>query len=100
MPKGVYPRKKRHYRAHAVKRSPFASRDALIRSLREQVVKGRAFELFYRPHEYGVGHNRVRVWRTDWPGDCFEILSPKEFDCLTTVCQKFNISLLQADDED
>jgi hypothetical protein len=63
----------------------------------QAVVK--PFELKYRPHEYGPGHNRVRVWRTDWSGDCFEILSTQEFDQLTKVCQRFNISLLEADDD-
>jgi hypothetical protein len=91
MPKGVYQRKKRYYR-----RGQPVTVDKIRKAVEERRV---VIQLQYRPHEYGPGHCRVRVWRTDWPGDCFEVLSHQEFDLLTKMCQRFNISLLEADDD-
>lgn len=93
MPRGVYQRKKRHYR------TPREVTKKLRRPWDKIIPEVKPFELKYRPHEYGPGHNRVRVWRTDWSFDCFEILSTQEFDQLTKMCQRFNISLLEADDD-
>lgn len=90
---------RRYFRARTAKRSPFTSRDEQIRKLKEEIKKGRSIEFGYRPHEFGPGHCRVRVWRSDWPGDCFEVLSQQEFLQFRVFCDRFSLVLKEAEDD-
>lgn len=49
----------------------------------------------WRPHMAGV----VRVWRSDWFGDQFELMTEKDFANLRSVCKRFNIGLSQIDED-
>lgn len=40
-----------------------------------------------------------RVWRTNWSGDQFEVLSEKEFFMLQFFCRHFSIALREEIDE-
>lgn len=62
-------------------------------------MKTKSIALYYRPHEYG-GEDRKRVWRHDWAGDMFEILSTEQFAHLKELCKLFSIPLTEAFDED
>jgi len=39
-----------------------------------------------------------RVWRNDWGGDMFEVLTADEFDQLKHLCSRFSIRLIEIDD--
>lgn len=56
-------------------------------------------EWHYRPHETG-GDQRMRVWRNDWSGDQFEILTTKDFAKLQELAARLNIPLEQASEDD
>lgn len=62
-----------------------------------QLATAQKLELYFRPHEYG-GLNRVRVWRNNWGGDQFEILSRAEFETLRAICMRFAIPMIEQED--
>ena len=41
-----------------------------------------------------------RVWRTDWQGDQFEVLSKGEFEKLQFFCRCFSIVIREAEADD
>lgn len=43
---------------------------------------------------------RYRVWRDDWSGDQFEVLSAEDFNKLNNMCKRFSILLEEHFDED
>lgn len=70
------------------------------RTYRKRVVKKPAatpqpLSFGWRPHMAGV----VRVWRSDWFGDQFELMTEKDFADLRRVCKRFSIVLNQADED-
>ena len=68
--------------------------DYMARAQLRQPAESRR-ELVWRPDR-----QEYRVWRTTWAGDQFEVLSDQEFAALQRICQRFNIPLTEADDED
>lgn len=50
----------------------------------------------WRPHEEGF----FRVWRNDWHGDVFEVMTTSQFESVRYVCARFNIQFFEATDED
>lgn len=96
MPRGVYNRKnsKPRTQAHAQKRG-----QALAQRLNRETI------LEHMPKIYFVedlGFGRYRVGRTDWPGDCFNLVPRAEFDIFRRVYDGLNMPLLDKthDDED
>lgn len=62
------------------------------------VAMAMPLEFEWRPHEYG-GQNRVRVWKSTWGGDQFEVLTQHEFAAFQSMCHRFSIMLTKADEE-
>lgn len=56
--------------------------------------------LRWRPHEVGGAVKDIRVWRNNWTGDTFEILTVSQFNELSRFCKMFNIPLVDYTDED
>lgn len=57
--------------------------------------KPNTIQLFWRVGD----HNTRRVWRSDWPGDTFEILSTEEFAEVKWVCGRFSFLLTEAEED-
>lgn len=55
-------------------------------------------KLLYRLHR-STTEGPFRVWREDWGGDQFEILTTQEFNTLSGFCKRFAISLEEAEDD-
>jgi len=49
--------------------------------------------------QFRPDRDQFRVWRTDWTGDQFEVLSQVEFEALRLTCARFSILLLEADED-
>lgn len=49
-------------------------------------------ELHWRPHDSSA--TEIRVWRNNWFGDQFEVLSIAQFNMLSRFCTMFNIPLV------
>lgn len=58
--------------------------------------KLREVSFAYRVHD----DERVRVWRNDWEGDCFEIMGLNEFQQFRIFCDKFGFVLEFKDQEE
>lgn len=54
-------------------------------------------DIYYRPHDTADEAGPQRVWRRDWPGDMFEVMSPQEFAALREVCVRMGFWLSRAD---
>jgi hypothetical protein len=52
------------------------------------------FAFQWREHD----GDHVRVWRTDWFGDQFEVVTRDRFAEIESVCKQFAIRLTEADD--
>lgn len=55
------------------------------------------FGLSWRWHHEGAKERRI--WRNDWYGDQFEIMTDKAFGITQGVCQIFSIPLTQAEED-
>ena len=47
---------------------------------------------------YRASGTHMRVWRSDWARDMFEVFSPAEFDALNALCARLHIPLEEAED--
>lgn len=54
--------------------------------------------LSLRWREHDTDH--VRVWRNDWFGDQFEVMSMAQFNNLSLMCRQFSIPLIDYSNED
>ena len=54
--------------------------------------------LYWRYHT--SSRDQVRVWRENWIGDQFEIISKDEFEVLKHFASLFNIRLVRASEVD
>lgn len=54
----------------------------------------RQVEIRWRVHNA----THCRVWRTDWGGDQFEVLTNQQTLAVSAMCQRFGISFEEADD--
>lgn len=54
-------------------------------------------KILWRWHD--SSETRVRVWRSDWFGDQFEILTAEQFAEAKRVFEKFSFPVLQAEDD-
>lgn len=54
--------------------------------------------LYWRYH--GSDRTSVRVWRENWVGDQFEVISKDEFTLLQHFCTLFNVHLVRAEDHE
>lgn len=61
----------------------------------KQQPKPQPFGFEWRPHL----RTSYRVWRTDWAGDQFEIVTIAEFYVLEAMCKRFSILLKEAGDD-
>jgi len=48
-------------------------------------------------HSHG-SDGRIRVWRSDWSHDVFEVLTPEAFISLRHWCDTFQIKLINVED--
>lgn len=44
--------------------------------------------------------DRIRVWRGDWHGDQFDVVTVQEFEVIQAVFRRFSIPLMEDDDSD
>ena len=40
----------------------------------------------------------IRVWRSDWHGDQFDVVTPHQFEVIQAVLQRFSIPLVEDND--
>lgn len=76
--------------------SQMRHKERTAKSAERKKIKSKPTEFRYRPHNYdGEGGNPtlMRVWRTDWFGDQFEILSIANFNLLSAFCRQFGIPI-------
>lgn len=59
---------------------------------KKAMVTTAPLELRWRWHNGNITIRRV--WRRDWIGDQFELISPVEFQTLERMCNKFAIRLV------
>lgn len=45
--------------------------------------------------KYRFSQDTVRVWRSGWGGDQFEVITPDEFDELKKMMRRFSIVMLE-----
>lgn len=64
---------------------------------KKTISKPTEVALQYRDHE--SSGNRIRVWRTIWSGDQFEILTRTQFLELEGMCKMFGIPLTEAEED-
>lgn len=58
-------------------------------------------KIFYRVANGDDGLPHFRVWREDWPGDVFEVMTPIDFEFTAKHFQRFSFPMIQKfDDED
>lgn len=86
MPRGIYNRTKAKPRKKYYRKPQVVAAAAEIRGI----------SLQYRDHQ----DDMKRVWRADWPGDVFEIMTAEQFRQVQYVCARFSMSLTEADDLD
>lgn len=56
--------------------------------------------IYWRTHVSGPkGEEIVRVWRSDWQGDMFELMSKAKLNEIEKVFQTFGIRVIEADDD-
>lgn len=91
MPRGVYKRKSGTM-SHAKKRG-----EAIAQRLNRETVLEHMPKVYF-VEDLGVG--RYRVGRTDWPGDCFNLVPRAEFDIFRRVYEELNMPLLDMTHED
>lgn len=53
-------------------------------------------KIMWRNHD----DQSVRVWRDDWAGDQFEVISRAAFGTFTNICERLTIAVEQADESD
>lgn len=51
----------------------------------------------YRAH--GGAETAWRVWRTDWGGDMFEVLTPDDFTAFVGFCEQFGLTIRPASED-
>lgn len=69
----------------------------LAERLNKETVEAMTPKIYWCEHEIG-GENRIRIGRTDWPGDAFNIISAKEFETFRNIYQGLGFKLIHADD--
>lgn len=58
------------------------------------VMGARLMSFHFRPHHSTPG--AMRVWRSDWFGDQFEIFGPGDFESFRVACKRLGIPLDEA----
>lgn len=79
MPRGVYNRKKSKSR-------PLNKKSAVVSA---DVMEPQSLALHFR-HD---GTGSFRVWNPLWYADQFEVMTPAEFNQLSSTCRRFGIKL-------
>lgn len=63
-----------------------------------ELQKPATLQLFWHWHD-SSNHMR-RIWRSDWPGDMFEMIDPTEFVMIGWFTSKFALTITEVAGED
>jgi hypothetical protein len=55
-------------------------------------------KFYYRDHD--SNGSRIRVWRSDWAGDQFNIVDREQFDNIVTALAEFSIVMIDAEGQE